>query len=125
MSKVKKITLLVIWLLLLGPSSANAGFRELIGQPIPIILLNTLLLLLTVAGFLLSSRIRSFLRGGELIVGWFLILVSFLFLFGWQVLELGRYFDFFEVSLVVIYVARLFWIMILVLGIYFIQKVMS
>ncbi|MCJ7508750.1 MAG: hypothetical protein MUO85_08490 [candidate division Zixibacteria bacterium] len=125
MGKVKKITLLVTSLLLLETGYANADFRELIDQPIPMIVLSVLLLLLTVAGFWLSSRIRAFLRGGELIVGWFLILVSFLFLFGSQVLELGRYLDVFEVSLTVVYVAKLFWLMILVLGIYFIQKVMS
>ncbi|HEX9917007.1 MAG TPA: hypothetical protein VGB16_04645 [candidate division Zixibacteria bacterium] len=125
MDKVKKITLLVISLLLLETGYANADFRELIDQPTPMIVLSVLLLLLTVAGFWFSSRIRAFLRGGELIVGWFLILVSFLFLFGSQVLELGRYLDVFEVSLTVVYVAKLFWLMILILGIYFIQKVMS
>jgi hypothetical protein len=125
MGKVKKITLLVMSLLLLETGYANADFRELIDQPIPMIVLSVLLLLLTVAGFWFSSRIRAFLRGGELIVGWFLILVSFLFLFGSQVLELGRYLNVFEVSLTVVYVAKLFWLMILVVGIYFIQKVMS
>ena len=125
MAKVKRIALLGLGLSLLGASSAYAGFQELIGHPVPVIVLNILLLLLTAAGWFLCSRIRSFLRGGELIVGWFLILISFFFLFTWQVLELGRYFGFLEVSMVVVYVARLLWIAILVLGIYFVQKVMS
>ena len=125
MSRIKRVAWLGIWLLVAEAGRADAGLKEITDQPAPIVVLSGLLLLFMVAGFILCSRIRSFLRGGELVLGWFLILVSFLFLLGSQILESGMYFRFFDVSLTVVYFARLLWLMVLVLGIYFIQKIMS
>jgi len=126
MSKLRAIMSLCGCFVLLTNVQAGAGLDEVVDRPALMITLNVLLLLFILAGFFLSSRIRSFLRGGELILGWFLILVSFIFLFFAQVLEFDRYIHvLFDVSLTAVYLVKLLWIMILVLGIYFIQKVMS
>lgn len=125
MIRIKKILAFNSWFILMATSSANAGLKEIVDQPVLMVVLNCLLLLFMLAGFLLSSRIRSFLRGGELILGWFLILISFLFLLGSQILEFGVFIHLFDVSITVVYFTRLLWIMVLVLGIYFVQKVMS
>lgn len=125
MGKLKTIMSLCGCFVLLTNAQASANLGEIVDRPALMMTFNVLLLLFILAGFFLSSRIRSFLRGGELILGWFLILVSFMFLFVAQVLEFGTYIHIFDISVTAVYFVKLLWIMVLVLGVYFIQKVMS
>ena len=121
MNKIEKIVLFSSWFLFVVTDYANAGLKEIVDNPALVIVFNILLLLFMLAGWFLCSKIRSFLKGGELILGWFLILISFIFVFASQFLEFGIYIKLWEISPTVVYFARLLWIMVLVLGIYFIQ----
>ncbi|MGB8656377.1 MAG: hypothetical protein WCE90_01160 [Candidatus Zixiibacteriota bacterium] len=88
-------------------------------------LLDALLLLGILVCFLISLRVKSFLRDGELASGWTLFSLSFVFLFVAQSLNLLANVNFLSVAHSIISSVRLLSILFLAFGIYFMKRVLS
>jgi len=88
-------------------------------------LLDILLLVGTFACFLISVRVKSFLRDGELASGWTLFSLSFVLLFVAQLLSFSLSVGLLNVSPNIITSLRLLFILFLASGIYFMKKVLS
>lgn len=93
-------------------------------SPVPA-LLDVLLLAGAFACFVISVRVKSFLRDGELASGWTLFSLSFVLLFVSQVLSLSLSAGFLQVSPSIISSLRLLFILLLTSGIHFMKKVLS
>jgi hypothetical protein len=79
----------------------------------------------TVTCFLISVRVKSFLRDGELASGWTLLSVSFVLFFVAQLLSLFLNVGFLNVSPSIISSLRVLFILLLASGVYFMKKVLS
>jgi hypothetical protein len=88
-------------------------------------LLDFLLLAGVLACFVISVKVKSFLRDGELASGWSLFSLSFILLFAAQVLSLSTNMGFMSISVSIISVLRLLFVVSLASGIYFMKKVLS
>lgn len=88
-------------------------------------LLDILLLAGTFVCFLISVRVKSFLKDGELASGWTLFSLSFVLLFVAQLLSLSVSVGFLNISLGIISSLRLLFVICLASGIYFMKKVLS
>jgi len=88
-------------------------------------LLDILLLVGTLACFLISVRVKSFLKDGELASGWTLLSLSFVLLFVAQFLSLSLSVGLLNISPNIISSLRLLFILSLASGIYFMKKVLS
>jgi hypothetical protein len=89
------------------------------------ILLDILLLAGILICFLISLRVKSFLRDGELASGWTLFSLSFVLLFIAQILSFSLDVSLFSISSGIISSVRLLAILSLASGIYFMKKVLS
>ena len=65
-----------------GDASVQSSFLDVV--------LNFVILLAVCGCFFYTKRIESFLKGGELSLGWFLIMISFLVLLFLQFVRLGN-----------------------------------
>jgi len=88
-------------------------------------LLDILLLVGTFACFLISMRVKSFLKDGELASGWILFSLSFVLLFLAQLLSVSLSAGLLNISPNIISSLRLLFILFLASGIYFMKKVLS
>jgi hypothetical protein len=88
-------------------------------------LLDILLLVGTFACFLISMRVKSFLKDGELASGWTLFSLSFVLLFVAQLLSFSLSVGLLHISSNIISSLRLLFILFLASGIYFMKKVLS
>jgi hypothetical protein len=88
-------------------------------------LLDLLLLVGIVACFVISVKVKSFLRDGELSSGWSLFSLSFVLLFAAQILSLFTDVRLFELSSSIISALRVLFVISLAWGIYFMRKVLS
>ena len=77
------------------------------------------------ACFLISVRVRSFLRDGELSSGWTLFSLSFVLLFAAQLLSLLSTLDLVSVHAAVIASLRVLFIVFLASGIHMMKRVLS
>ncbi len=77
------------------------------------------------ACFLISVRVKSFLRDGELSAGWTLFSLSFVLLFAAQLLNLFLTLDLLSIHPSVIASLRVLFIAFLASGIYMMKKVLS
>jgi hypothetical protein len=87
--------------------------------------LDILLLVGIVACFVISVKVKSFLRDGELSSGWSLFSLSFVLLFAAQVLSFFTDVRLFELSSSIISALRVLFVISLGWGIYFMRKVLS
>jgi hypothetical protein len=87
--------------------------------------LDVLLLVGIVACFIISVKVKSFLRDGELSSGWSLFSLSFVLLFAAQVLSFFTDVRLFELSSSIISALRVLFVVSLGWGIYFMRKVLS
>jgi len=87
--------------------------------------LDVLLLVGTFVCFLISVRVKSFLRDGELASGWTLLSLSFVLLFVAQLLSLSLSVGFLNISPSIISSIRVLFILFLASGVYFMKKVLS
>ncbi len=88
-------------------------------------LLDFLLLAGILACFVISVKVKSFLRDGELASGWSLFSLSFILLFAAQVLSLSTNMGLMSVSVSIVSVLRLLFVVSLASGIHFMKKVLS
>jgi len=95
--------------------------------PSPVIptFLDILLLVGILVCFLISLRVKSFLKDGELASGWRLFSLSFVLLFVAQFLSLSAEVGFLHISVSVISSLRLLFILSLGGGVYLMKKVLS
>ena len=93
-------------------------------SPVPA-LLDVLLLAGAFACFVISVRVKSFLRDGELASGWTLFSLSFVLLFVSQVLSLSLSAGFWHVPPSIVSSLRVLFILLLASGIHFMKKVLS
>ena len=75
--------------------------------------------------FIISMRVKSFLRDGELASGWTLFSLSFVLLFASQLLNLFLGVGLLSIPLSLIASLRILFILFLASGIYFMKKVLS
>ncbi len=87
--------------------------------------MDILFLVGTFACFLISVRVKSFLKDGELASGWNLFSLSFLLLFVAQLLSLSLSVGLLNISPHIISSLRLLFVLSLASGIYFMKKVLS
>ncbi len=135
MNSSKKLAPLVaLWIVLfLAHAAAGQGeadsFRAAVrgsGKPLLLpALLDFLLLVGILACFVISMKVKSFLRDGELASGWNLFSVSFVLLFVAQILSLSSSMGLLSVSVSVVSSLRLLFVISLASGIYFMKKVLS
>jgi len=88
-------------------------------------LLDLLLLAGILACFVISVKVKSFLRDGELSSGWSLFSLSFVLLFAAQILSFFTDVRLLELSSSIISVLRLLFVISLAWGIYFMKRVLS
>ena len=88
-------------------------------------LLDLLLLVGIVACFVISVKVKSFLRDGELSSGWSLFSLSFVLLFAAQILSFFTDVRVLELSSSIISALRVLFVISLGWGIYFMRKVLS
>jgi hypothetical protein len=88
-------------------------------------LLDILLVVGTFACFLISVRVKSFLKDGELASGWTLFSLSFVLLFVAQLLSFSLSVGLLNISPNIISSLHLLFILFLASGIYFMKKVLS
>jgi hypothetical protein len=98
---------------------------DITSSPALAILFDILLLAGTLICFLISLRVKSFLRDGELASGWTLFSLSFVLLFIAQLLSFLLNSSLFNISYIIISSVRLLAILSLASGIYFMKKVLS
>ena len=108
-----------------GSEALRAGIRGS-GTPTTIPAAFDLVLLAGIfACFLISVRVKSFLRDGELSSGWTLFSLSFVLLFTAQLLNLLLILDLVSIHPTVIASLRVLFIVFLASGIYMMKKVLS
>ena len=100
----------------------TSGFAS---SPALAILLDILLLVGIIVCFLISMRVKSFLRDGDLASGWSLFSLSFVLLFIGQLLNFSVDIRVTHISYSIISAVRLLSILSLASGIYFMKKVLS
>jgi hypothetical protein len=100
----------------------QSGFAS---SPALAILLDILLLVGIIVCFVISARVKSFLRDGELASGWILFSLSFVLLFIGQLLNFSVDIRVAHISSSIISAVRLLSILSLASGIYFMKKVLS
>jgi hypothetical protein len=131
---VKKISFLAIgwFVVLLGGIPCAHGETDALraavgssGSSLIPALLDVVLLAGTFTCFLISVRVKSFLRDGELASGWTLLSVSFVLFFVAQLLSLFLNVGFLNVSPSIISSLRVVFILLLASGVYFMKKVLS
>lgn len=131
---VKKFSFPAIgwFVVLLGGTPCAHGetdaFRAAVGSSASSLvpaLLDVVLLAGTFACFLISVRVKSFLRDGELASGWTLLSLSFVVFFVAQLLSLFLNVGFLNVSPSIISSLRVLFILLLASGVYFMKKVLS
>jgi len=88
-------------------------------------LFDILLLVGAFACFLISVRVKSFLKDGELASGWTLFSLSFVLLFVAQLLSFSLSVGLLNISPNIISSLRVLFILFLASGIYFMKKVLS
>lgn len=98
-------------------TSAQSSFVEVI--------LGFAILLLVCGCFFYTKKIESFLKGGELSFGWFLILISFLILIILQFIELGNSINVLKFDSDLYSFLKLIWMILLGWGLYRLKKVLS
>lgn len=130
----KLSSLILFWLTFLagrvgyaydGRETLGAGIR---GSGTSLIIpaaFDVLLLAGIFACFLISVRVKSFLRDGELSAGWTLFSFSFVLLFAAQLLNLFLTLDLVSIYPSVIASLRVLFIVFLASGIYMMKKVLS
>jgi hypothetical protein len=115
-----------ILLLLLSNESFAQGETEIVAQSSFLEVILNFVMLLVVCGCLFyTKKIESFLKGGELSFGWFLIFISFLVLAFVQSLELGNSINVVRLNSGLHFFLKLIWVILLVWGIYRLKKVLS
>lgn len=87
--------------------------------------LDILLLVGTFSCFLISVKVKSFLRDGELAAGWTLLSLSFVLLFVAQLLSLFLIIGLLSIAPNIISSLRVLFILLLGSGIYFMKRVLS
>ena len=100
-----------------GDASVQSSFLDVI--------LNFAILLAVCGCFFYAKRIESFLKGGQLSLGWFLILISFLVLLFLQLVRLGNSMNIFNFDSALFSFFKLVWVVLLGWGIYRLKKVIS
>jgi hypothetical protein len=89
------------------------------------VILNFVILLIICSCLFYTKKIESFLKGGELFLGWFLIFISFLVLVCMQFLKLGNSMNVVRLSSNFYFILKLIWVILLVWGIYRLKKVLT
>jgi hypothetical protein len=121
--------LLALLLLLSGTNLAQSSARNETGTLVQSsfldVILNFVILLAVCGCFFYAKRIESFLKGGELSFGWFLILISFFLLFFLQLVKLGNSMNILIFDSALYSFFKLIWLVLLGLGIYRLKKVLS
>lgn len=100
-----------------GDASAQSSFLDVI--------LNFAILIAVCGCFVYTKRIESFLKGGQLSLGWLLILISFLVLFFLQLFRLGNSMNIFNFDSALYSFFKLVWVVLLGWGIYRLKRVIS
>jgi hypothetical protein len=100
-----------------GDVSVQGSFLEVI--------LNFAILLAVCGCLVYTKRIESILKGGELSLGWFLILISFFVLALLQFVKLGNSMNILNFDSAFYSVFKLIWVILLGWGIYRLKKVIS
>ncbi|UCB52697.1 MAG: hypothetical protein JSV10_00985 [Candidatus Zixiibacteriota bacterium] len=108
-----------------GVETVRAGIRGSGDSMIIPAAFDILLLVGIFACFLISVRVKSFLRDGELSAGWTLFSLSFVLLFAAQLLNLFLTLDLVNIHPSVIASLRVLFIVSLASGIYMMKKVLS
>jgi hypothetical protein len=134
MRKKPVMFILGLWLTLInGPANhaygkaeaLQAGVRNSGSSMVLPAVFDVLLLMGIFACFIISVRVKSFLRDGELASGWTLFSLSFVLLFAAQLLSLFLGVGLFSIPLSLIASLRILFILFLASGIYFMKKVLS
>ena len=102
----------------------NVGDASVQGSFVDVIL-NFAILLAVCGCFFYTKRIESFLKGGDLSLGWFLILISFLVLLFLQLFRLGNSMNIFNFHSALYSFFKLAWVVLLGWGIYRLKKAIS
>ena len=130
----KRLVLLTsVWVVLLLGQTALAwdeadSFRAAVdgaGGSLVGALLDVLLLAGILTCFLISVKVKSFLRDGELASGWNLVSLSFILLFVAQLLSLFLNVRLLNISGSIISTLRLLFVVSLAWGIYYMKRVLS
>jgi hypothetical protein len=100
-----------------GAASVQSSFLEVV--------LNFVIFLTVCGCFFYTKKIESFLKGGELSLGWFLIFISFLILVLLQFVRLGNSMNIFSFDSALYSFFKLVWVILLGCGIYRLKKVLS
>jgi len=108
-----------------GSENLRAGIRGSASSTTIPAAFDFLLLAGIFACFLISVRVRSFLRDGELSSGWTLFSLSFVLLFAAQLLSLLLTLDLVNVHAAVIASLRVLFIVFLASGIHMMKRVLS
>jgi hypothetical protein len=108
-----------------GSENLRAGIRGSGASPTVPAAFDVLLLAGIFACFLISVRVKSFLRDGELSSGWTLFSLSFVLLFAAQLLNLLLTLDLVTIYPSVIASLRVLFIVVLASGIHMMKKVLS
>lgn len=132
---VKKITTVILFWLIFFPGgffcvlenafALQTSARHSGSPSVVPTLLDILLLVGTFCCFLISMKVKSFLKDGELASGWNLFSLSFILLSVAQLLSLSINFGFLNISPSIISSLRLLFVISLASGIYFMKKVLS
>lgn len=132
---VKKSTVVIIfWLVLFAGQvscaqeschTSRAALRGSGSSSMLPTLLDILLLVGTFACFLISVRVKSFLRDGDLASGWTLFSLSFVLLLVAQLLSLSLSIGLLNIPPSIISSIRVLFILFLASGVYFMKKVLS
>jgi hypothetical protein len=100
-----------------GDASIQSSFLDVV--------LNFAILLAVCGCFFYAKKIESFLKGGQLSLGWFLILISFLVLLFLQLFRLGNSMNILNFDSALYSFFKLVWAVLLGWGIYRLKKVIS
>jgi hypothetical protein len=100
-----------------GDASVRSSFLDVV--------LNFAILLAVCGCFFYAKKIESFLKGGLLSLGWFLILISFLVLIFLQLFRLGNSMNILNFDSALYSFFKLVWVVLLGWGIYRLKKVVS
>jgi hypothetical protein len=123
-----------LWLILIyGPATCaygkaealQTGIRDSGSSMVLPAVFDVLLLMGIFACFIISVKVKSFLRDGELASGWTLFSLSFVLLFAAQLLSLFLGVGLLSIPLSLIASLRILFILLLASGIYFMKKVLS
>ncbi|MGB2698316.1 MAG: hypothetical protein WBD28_10725 [Candidatus Zixiibacteriota bacterium] len=123
---------LFFWVLLfmLSGISFSQGYAQnegtaLVQSSFLEVILNLAILLAVCGCFVYAKKIESFLKGGELSLGWLLIFISFLLLVLLQFVRLGNSMNIFSFDSALYSFFKLVWVILLGWGIYRLKKVLS